>query len=76
MAVAAQLDDVPRQVTAIIGDGALTAGQAMEALYNAGDMDANLLVILNDNEMSISRQRRCYVQLSCTYSLRQGLHHR
>ncbi len=55
MAVAAQLDDVPRQVTAIIGDGALTAGQAMEALYNAGDMDANLLVILNDNEMSISR---------------------
>lgn len=55
MAVAAQLDDVPRQVTAIIGDGALTAGLAMEALYNAGDMDANLLVILNDNEMSISR---------------------
>jgi 1-deoxy-D-xylulose-5-phosphate synthase len=55
MAVAAQLDGAPRQVTAIIGDGALTAGQAMEALYNAGDMDANLLVILNDNEMSISR---------------------
>ncbi len=55
MAIAAQLNHAPRQVVAIIGDGALTAGQAMEALYNAGDLDANLLVILNDNEMSISR---------------------
>ena len=55
MAIAAQLNHAPRQVVAIIGDGALTAGQAMEALYNAGDLDPNLLVILNDNEMSISR---------------------
>ncbi|HJP44432.1 MAG TPA: 1-deoxy-D-xylulose-5-phosphate synthase N-terminal domain-containing protein, partial [Arenicellales bacterium] len=55
MAVAAQLGNTERKVTAIIGDGALTAGQAMEALYNAGDMDADLLVVLNDNEMSISR---------------------
>jgi 1-deoxy-D-xylulose-5-phosphate synthase len=39
---------------AIIGDGAMSAGQAFEALNNAGDMDANLLVILNDNDMSIS----------------------
>ena len=39
---------------AIIGDGALTGGMAFEALNNAGDLDANLLVILNDNEMSIS----------------------
>ena len=39
---------------AVIGDGALTAGMAYEALNNAGDLDANLLVILNDNNMSIS----------------------
>ena len=55
MAVAARLHEDDREVVAIIGDGALTAGQAMEALYNAGDMDADLLVVLNDNEMSISR---------------------
>ena len=55
MAVAARLHEENREVVAIIGDGALTAGQAMEALYNAGGMDADLLVVLNDNEMSISR---------------------
>ncbi|HCK75596.1 MAG TPA: 1-deoxy-D-xylulose-5-phosphate synthase, partial [Gammaproteobacteria bacterium] len=55
MAVAARHHQQSREVVAIIGDGALTAGQAMEALYNAGAMDADLLVILNDNEMSISR---------------------
>lgn len=54
MAVAATREDSGRQVTAIIGDGALSAGMAFEALNNAGDMDANLLVILNDNDMSIS----------------------
>jgi 1-deoxy-D-xylulose-5-phosphate synthase len=54
MAVAAAREDPAREVVAIIGDGALTAGMAFEALNNAGDMDANLLVILNDNEMSIS----------------------
>ncbi len=43
-----------RRVVAIIGDGAMTAGMAFEALNNAGAMDANLLVILNDNDMSIS----------------------
>ena len=43
-----------RDVVAIIGDGALTGGMAFEALNNAGDLDANLLVVLNDNEMSIS----------------------
>lgn len=55
MAAAARLDNVARQVVAIIGDGALTAGEPMEALNNAGAMDTDLLVILNDNEMSISR---------------------
>ena len=54
MAIAAAKDGSGRQVTAIIGDGALSAGMAYEALNNAGDMDANLLVILNDNDMSIS----------------------
>ncbi len=54
MAVAAKLAGVPRQAVAIIGDGAMTAGMAFEALNNAGDMDVDLLVILNDNDMSIS----------------------
>ncbi len=55
MAVAATQSQTDREVIAVIGDGALTAGMAYEALNNAGDMDANILVILNDNEMSISR---------------------
>jgi len=55
MAVAAQLEKSDRRAVAIIGDGAMSAGMAFEALNNAGVMDANLLVILNDNDMSISR---------------------
>ncbi len=54
MAIAAARAHSNRQVVAVIGDGALTAGIAFEALNNAGDMDANLLVVLNDNDMSIS----------------------
>ncbi len=54
MAVAAAQQQHDRQVVAVIGDGALTAGMAFEALNNAGAMDADLLVILNDNDMSIS----------------------
>jgi 1-deoxy-D-xylulose-5-phosphate synthase len=54
MAVAAKLAGLERRAVAIIGDGAMTAGMAFEALNNAGDMDTNLLVILNDNDMSIS----------------------
>jgi len=54
MAVAAQRAGSERRAVAIIGDGAMTAGMAFEALNNAGAMDANLLVILNDNDMSIS----------------------
>lgn len=54
MAVAAQKAGLERRAVAIIGDGAMTAGMAFEALNNAGDMDANMLVILNDNDMSIS----------------------
>ena len=54
MAIAAQQQHSDRRVVAVIGDGALTAGMAFEALNHAGDLDANLLVILNDNDMSIS----------------------
>jgi len=54
MAIAAKAQNSERRVAAIIGDGALTAGMAFEALNHAGDLDANLLVILNDNDMSIS----------------------
>jgi 1-deoxy-D-xylulose-5-phosphate synthase len=54
MALAAQEQGLDRKAVAVIGDGALTAGMAFEALNHAGDVDANLLVILNDNEMSIS----------------------
>jgi 1-deoxy-D-xylulose-5-phosphate synthase len=54
MAVASRLAGIKRSVVAVIGDGAMSAGMAFEALNNAGDSAANLLVILNDNEMSIS----------------------
>ncbi|MHB1100681.1 MAG: 1-deoxy-D-xylulose-5-phosphate synthase N-terminal domain-containing protein, partial [Burkholderiales bacterium] len=55
MAVAAKLEGIQRRAVAVIGDGAMTGGMAFEALNNAGAMDANLLVVLNDNEMSISK---------------------
>ena len=54
MAVAAKQKGEKRHAVAVIGDGALSAGMAFEALNNAGAMDTDLLVILNDNEMSIS----------------------
>ena len=54
MAVAARDQGEERHVVAIIGDSAMSAGMAFEALNNAGVIDANLLVILNDNDMSIS----------------------
>lgn len=55
MAVAADLSGEPRNVIAVIGDGAMSAGMAYEALNNAGALDARLIVILNDNDMSIAR---------------------
>ncbi len=54
MAVAAELDKTDRRVIAVIGDGAMSAGMAYEALNNAGALDARLIVILNDNDMSIA----------------------
>ncbi len=55
MAVAAQIAGSDRRTVAIIGDGAMSGGMAFEALNNAGAMNTNLLVVLNDNDMSISR---------------------
>lgn len=55
MSIAARASGSPSRSVAIIGDGALTAGQAYEALAHAGDLNADMLVVLNDNEMSISK---------------------
>ncbi len=54
LAAARELQDIDNKVIAVIGDGSMTAGLAFEGLNNAGDLDKNLIVILNDNEMSIS----------------------
>ncbi|EIK93823.1 1-deoxy-D-xylulose-5-phosphate synthase [Pseudomonas sp. M47T1] len=55
MAIAARLQNSGRKSIAVIGDGALTAGMAFEALNHAPEVNADMLVILNDNDMSISR---------------------
>ncbi|MBI4939076.1 MAG: 1-deoxy-D-xylulose-5-phosphate synthase [Nitrosomonadales bacterium] len=55
MAVAAHREGSDRRAIAIFGDGAMSGGMAFEALNNAGAMNANLLVVLNDNDMSISQ---------------------
>ncbi|MGB4247970.1 MAG: 1-deoxy-D-xylulose-5-phosphate synthase N-terminal domain-containing protein, partial [Pseudohongiellaceae bacterium] len=55
MMIAAREQNIERHTVAIIGDGAMTAGMAFEALNHAGDIDENFLVILNDNNMSISK---------------------
>ena len=55
MSLAARQLNTGRKAVAIIGDGAMSAGMAFEALNHAGDVDADMLVILNDNEMSISK---------------------
>ena len=54
LAVAAQKEQLERKVACIIGDGAITAGMAFEAMNHAGDIKPDMLVILNDNDMSIS----------------------
>ena len=53
--IAAEIEQVERKVIAVIGDGALTGGMAFEALNHAGQLKKNLLVVLNDNEMSIDK---------------------
>lgn len=54
MAISAQKEGKGRKVVSVIGDGAITAGMAFEAMNHAGDVHPDMLVILNDNEMSIS----------------------
>lgn len=54
MAIAAEKEQLGRKVVAVIGDGAMTAGMAFEAMNHAGDISKDLVVVLNDNEMSIS----------------------
>lgn len=54
MAIAARMQGSKRKSVAVIGDGALTAGMAFEALNHASDVEADMLVVLNDNDMSIS----------------------
>jgi 1-deoxy-D-xylulose-5-phosphate synthase len=54
MAIAAKNDNPNKKHVAVIGDGAMTAGMAFEALSHAGHLNPNILVILNDNDMSIS----------------------
>ncbi|GAA0820516.1 1-deoxy-D-xylulose-5-phosphate synthase [Colwellia sp. D2M02] len=55
LAVAAEKEGKGRKTVAVIGDGAMTAGMAFEALNHAGDINKDMLIILNDNEMSISQ---------------------
>ena len=54
MAICAAKEEKPRKVVSVIGDGAITAGMAFEAMNHAGDIHSDMLVVLNDNEMSIS----------------------
>lgn len=54
MAIAAEKEGKDRKTVAVIGDGAITAGMAFEAMNHMGDVNPNVLIILNDNEMSIS----------------------
>lgn len=63
MAIAAQRKNDPRKVVAIIGDGAMTAGMAYEALNHGGDVKPDMLVILNDNQMSISENVGALTQM-------------
>lgn len=79
MAVAAGKEGKGRRTACVIGDGAITAGMAFEAMNHAGDIKADLLVILNDNEMSISENvgalnnRLAQILSGKTYSrLREG----
>jgi 1-deoxy-D-xylulose-5-phosphate synthase len=55
MMISAQQQESDRKIVAVIGDGAMTAGLSFEALNHAGDLEGDILIILNDNNMSISR---------------------
>ena len=55
MATAAELNETDEKIVAVIGDGALSGGMALEAINNAADLKRNMLIIINDNKMSISK---------------------
>ncbi|HQX64730.1 MAG TPA: 1-deoxy-D-xylulose-5-phosphate synthase N-terminal domain-containing protein, partial [Dokdonella sp.] len=63
MAIAAQRKGDARKIVAVIGDGAMTAGMAFEALNHGGDVKPDMLVILNDNQMSISENVGALTQM-------------
>ncbi|HMM68656.1 MAG TPA: 1-deoxy-D-xylulose-5-phosphate synthase, partial [Dokdonella sp.] len=63
MAIAAQRRNDPRKIVAVIGDGAMTAGMAYEALNHGGEVKPDMLVILNDNQMSISENVGALTQM-------------
>ena len=73
MAVASDLKGEKRNVIAVIGDGAMSAGMAYEAMNNAGAMDARLIVILNDNDMSIAPPTGADAFLPSQAGVRPGL---
>ena len=64
MAVAKKLSNDNNNVIAVIGDGAMSAGMAYEAMNNAGALKSKLIVVLNDNDMSIAKACRCNEQIS------------
>ncbi len=73
MAVANTLSGKKTNVVAVIGDGAMSAGMAYEAMNNAGAMHSRLIIILNDNDMSIAPPAGALVRLSCTARVRRHL---
>ena len=75
MAVARDLSGGKNNVIAVIGDGAMSAGMAYEAMNNAGAMNSRLIVILNDNDMSIAPPVGAMTRLSVPALLRQDLPH-
>ena len=72
VAFANKLNNRSETSIAVIGDGALTGGMSFEALNHAGDTDANLLIILNDNDMSISKNvgAPTFLEIDISLSLR------
>ena len=73
MAIAAARTETSRRIVAVIGDGAMSAGLAFEALNHIGSMDLDILVVLNDNDMSISEATGGVLKLSRASTLERML---
>jgi 1-deoxy-D-xylulose-5-phosphate synthase len=65
MAIAAARTNTPRRIVAVIGDGAMSAGMAFKALNHIGALDLDILVVLNDNDMSISEATGAFCRQRC-----------